>query len=480
MARLYHECVLLLLLRWKPNNARSLLELMKIGDNDLLGLVWNIAYDAHDQQSEQEDAADIAQTTVELIARGYVQGDAGLAQAFCEYVEKQAGLLIGRGFGRHGTRIYTFPHRTFQEFLAGCHLAVNHFSEAATVHALRGESWYKTLLLATGHLVFNQNNNAIAIDAVSRILAEAASHDDDSQWRLYPLAGEMLLLVGLNKLARNAFSRKTLADAQYGLAALLEAGTLSVRERAAAGRTLASLGDPRPGVGVRPDGLPDIVWCDVSDDKGSQNDANPPLPRYAIAKYPVTNAQFQAFAESDDYDDPRWWDELAAADADRRVEDVAVLYANHPHVDVSWYEAKAFANWLTVRCWAAGLISEDEVIRLPTEAEWERAANGMYAQERNHMIIGNTAETNIGKTCAVGMFPAGRSPVGALDMGGNVWEWCLDDYDNPLLVDMENEALHILRGGSWKNPSDLAYLKIIHHPLTSSKVIGFRLVRSFF
>ena len=103
------------------------------------------------------------------------------------------------------------------------------------------------------------------------------------------------------------------------LVALLADAQLSVPGplRAAAGQTLARLGDPRPGVGLRPDGLPDIAWCDVPagqfrmgntkqtdemayDDEAPQHAEQIREP-YRISKYPITNAQFDAFVQDGGY-----------------------------------------------------------------------------------------------------------------------------------------------------------------------------------
>ncbi|MGO8673458.1 MAG: NACHT domain-containing protein, partial [Capsulimonadaceae bacterium] len=96
---------------------------------------------------------------------------------------------------------------------------------------------------------------------------------------------------------------------------------LPPRERALCGRVLSKLGDTRPGVGLRPDGLPDIEWCDVPAGKfvfGGDDQAYNSgqkriidLPAFRIAKYPVTYCQFQAFVQATDgYGNPRWWEGL--------------------------------------------------------------------------------------------------------------------------------------------------------------------------
>jgi len=115
-------------------------------------------------------------------------------------------------------------------------------------------------------------------------------------------------------------------------------------------------------------------------------------------------------------------------------------------VRVSWYEADAYCRWLTEKLRALGTLEKDEAVRLPTEREWQRAAQGDDGREypwgRWQEGWANTSESGIGQTSAVGLFPEGASPCGALDMAGNVWEWCADWYD-------EERKYKVLRGGSW-------------------------------
>ncbi len=490
-ARLYSQCVDLLLLKWRPLDARALIDLLEIREDDLLRLVWEIAFDAHDQQAEREGTADIEQHVVEQIARNRLNDDAAKAQAFCEYIERRAGLLIGRGFNRYGGRIYTFPHRTFQEFLAGCHISVNRFTRQAETLARRGAGWRETLLLATGNLVFNQRNIDTPVDAVSAMLTSASPRHDDDDWRLYPLAGEMLLLVGLDNLEKDDVGRRALADARNGLAALVGEGHLPPIERAAAGRVLSVLGDPRPGVGLRPEGVPDIVWCDVPAGDfimGSDDDYNYEKPRrimrlehiYQIAQYPVTYVQFQAFVDSGSYDDPAWWRDLAADGDDKHVQEQAFKFANHPRETVNWYQAVAFTRWLSAKL--------DMNIRLPTEFEWERAARGTDGRTYPYGDVfdaakGNTYDTGVGQTSAVGLFPDGGSPVGALDLSGNVWEWCLSAYEKPApdahAENINSKDRRVYRGSSWKNDEILARAtyRAPRNPDQYGNPLGFRVGR---
>jgi formylglycine-generating enzyme required for sulfatase activity len=109
---------------------------------------------------------------------------------------------------------------------------------------------------------------------------------------------------------------------------------------------------------------------------------------------------------------------------------------NQPVVGVSWYEAAAFCRWLTARGRAEDWLGKGLEIRLPSEAEWEVAA--MWDAQAQQMrpwqppegeLWQNVKEAGIGRTSPVGLFPQGASPCGALDMAGNVWEWCASGYE---------------------------------------------------
>jgi len=162
-----------------------------------------------------------------------------------------------------------------------------------------------------------------------------------------------------------------------------------------------------------------------------ENDEKPvhtvQLDAFYMDKYEVTNAQFQRFLKAN----PQWqsdrinpkyhggyylssWDGLNYPEGQ----------ADHPVVSVSWYAAAAYAQW-------AGK-------RLPTEAEWEKAARGGLAGKKypwgdelshNDANVYGTGERDIwDKTAPVGSFPA--NCYGLHDMAGNVWEWCADGYDS--------------------------------------------------
>lgn len=256
------------------------------------------------------------------------------------------------------------------------------------------------------------------------------------------------------------------------------------RARAAIGRALGRFGlDRRPGIGLRPDGLPDIDWVEIPGPAPFiyQNGTHPGLPSLAIARYPVTHAQFQAFIDAGGYRDARWWQGLA-----ERFEEPAEPRwdePNSPRDTVSWYEAVAFCRWLSD---AAG-----EAIALPTEEQWERSARGVAGREypwgpfeSGHMNCverssDNAGKSAIGRSSAVGIFPQGGSAEGALDLSGNVWEWCLNEYESPENAGSEGDASRVLRGGSWNfDPDDCrAAGRNGYRPDGRGSYFGFRVCR---
>jgi formylglycine-generating enzyme required for sulfatase activity len=192
------------------------------------------------------------------------------------------------------------------------------------------------------------------------------------------------------------------------------------------------------------------------------------LPDFYIDRTPVTNAQYRRFVEAGGYAQADYWTEAVDAgrwkdgayiDYDKKPRSQPALWENsrwngdqQPVVGVSWYEALAYARW-------AGK-------RLPGEAEWEKAAGWDPDAGRKRRYPwgdqwregrANTKEAGHEVTTPVENHPEGASPCGALDMAGNVWEWCRTAYkDYPYDPDDGREELggggavgRVLRGGSW-------------------------------
>ena len=170
------------------------------------------------------------------------------------------------------------------------------------------------------------------------------------------------------------------------------------------------------------------------------------LDSYLIDKYEASNARFKEFMKATGHPAPAYWD------------DPRLNKPDQPVVGVSWNDANAFCKW--------------EGKRLPTEAEWERAAKG--PEGSNHYPWGHKLDPkkanygqNIGQTMPVDSYPEGVSGFGAYNMAGNVFEWVEDWYDpkyykesvalNPHGPDKgynfaTQGPVKVLRGGSWLAP----------------------------
>ena len=168
------------------------------------------------------------------------------------------------------------------------------------------------------------------------------------------------------------------------------------------------------------------------------------LPEYWIGKHPVTNEEYAQFVRATGRAVPEGWQGNKPPSGKEK----------HPVVNVSWHDAVAYCRWLSEMT--------GKSYRLPTEAEWEKAARGT---DRRQYPWGdqwdakrcNTTEGGANSTTPVGQYPRGASPYGALDMAGNVWEWCSSLYQPyPYRADDGREdvtasAYRVLRGGSWSS-----------------------------
>lgn len=242
------------------------------------------------------------------------------------------------------------------------------------------------------------------------------------------------------------------------------------------GLRLNQLGDPRRGVGLNENGLPDIAWINISagevtlETKSRERFTVPP---FRLARYPVTWAQYCAFLNAKDgYCNSVWWEDRPR---DEEPGQQLWSFANYPVINVSWYDALAYCSWLSANL---GLD-----IRLPTEWEWQWTAVG--STQQNYPWQGewnerraNSYEANIGRTVAVGLYPLARSPFGVGDMAGNVREWCLNLHDQPSDTSLSTSELRVLRGGSWSfYPGSVRVsVRYFSHPGGRSRNVGFRVL----
>jgi len=171
------------------------------------------------------------------------------------------------------------------------------------------------------------------------------------------------------------------------------------------------------------------------------------LPAFYIDRYEVTNAEYGKYIEAtgSPYLPAPW-----------RERDALRREPNNPVSDTDWYDADAYCRW-------AGK-------RLPTEAEWEKAARGSNGEAYPwgaafDATRANTLESKIGWSRPVGSYPAGASVYGVEDMIGNVWEWTSSWYEaypgSTLQRSAFGQKYHVLRGGSWGVPAQ-PFARVTH------------------
>ncbi len=244
-------------------------------------------------------------------------------------------------------------------------------------------------------------------------------------------------------------------------------------------QNLAALCDPPE--------LPLLEWCDIPAGKviierGRKRTVYE-VDAFAISKYPVTNAQYQVFIDAEDgYRDDRWWDYSPQAlrwHSDNREPLPARFPGDtQPRTNVCWYEAVAFCLWLSHRT--------DLKISLPTEQQWQRAAQGDTQRpypwgRRFDAACCNTRESRLGMTTPVTRYSNGVSPFGVYDMVGNTWEWCSTWHRLGEGGAAGQETGRIVRGGAFVSPRDRAdnFSFFVLKPIYRYHTIGFRLALTF-
>jgi gamma-glutamyl hercynylcysteine S-oxide synthase len=216
-----------------------------------------------------------------------------------------------------------------------------------------------------------------------------------------------------------------------------------------------------------------------ADDEQAAKDERPQhevyVPDFQIARFPVTVAEYACFVRSGHLAPPNpyhllnpwgrtflWsWRITLDRSAFKFGWKHQLSRPEHPVVNISWFDAAAYAAWLaavTGKPW-----------RLPSEAEWEKAARWDPATGKARTypwgdvfdtVRANTEEGGIGGTTPIGSYPAGASPCGAQDMAGNVWEWTRSRYgpypylatdgrEDVVLVGPEDTIVR--RGGEWED-----------------------------
>ena len=215
------------------------------------------------------------------------------------------------------------------------------------------------------------------------------------------------------------------------------------------------------------------------------------VPAFAIARYPVTNAQYAKFVEAGGYHQEKWWTAAGWEARNQGVtwqgrgrgwEPTGIPWtepanwpgeAEHPVVGISWYEAVAFCQWLSA--------VSGEMVILPTEQQWQRAAQGddgrvyPWGNRKPDRELCNFGE-NVDQITPVTQYPKGASPYGVMDMSGNVPDYTRTAYRTGDTA-LDGDAHRCIRGGAFgDNPISLRVAaRVDHNPWDrDSALLGFR------
>ncbi|MCP4107302.1 MAG: SUMF1/EgtB/PvdO family nonheme iron enzyme [Desulfobacteraceae bacterium] len=472
-ALLYEETTDILLWRWehvKTVGEKSLPRLQELlleagrADVDLKKLLWGLAFEVHGKsEGKGGELADIKEWELEkALAALHPKKSKDWAGQVITTIKMRAGLLLERE-----PEVYSFPHRTFQEYLAGaCLSSQADFAKQASALVETGNFWREAVLLAVGRLVYLSGDSDRVL-VLANELCPAVTGDNEAAWRKVWMAGEVLAEIGTIRLDDSNLGKELSIRIKERLVELLEKGRLEPKERVSAGNALGRLGDIRfnPNLFYLPNDK-ELGFVRVPPGKfkmGSDKNRDKyagvneqlhtvELSEYYIAKYPVTVGQFNVFMQDNGYQSDEMWYSWNKFD-------------NYPVVYVSWNDTVKYCEWLTEKFREKGY---DWKIKLPTEAQWEKTARGddgniyPWGDEFDTEKL-NCYETKIGSTSPVGCFPKGNSLYGHSDMSGNIWEWCLDSCDwndnwnvvtdtyKDGIVDPFNEwgSNRVIRGGSW-------------------------------
>jgi len=492
----------------------GLSEWLSVDRERVRGLLDQLAFDAHRDQKEMVGTADIPEEKLVTGLNRINKNPDFRLPRLIEYLSERTGLLIQRGEG-----VYSFPHRTFQEYLAACHLTGEGFPNDI-VNLLENEPnrWREAALLAGAKASRGSVENVWS-------LAEELCMDDPPNtldikliWRAHIAAQVIVETVNLEQIS--LAKQKKIDRIIKWLCRIIQENSFPASERAIAGNHLAILGDPRVAVMD----VDHMQFCLVPGGKFWRGEDEKELfgvkSAFWISKYPVTNAQFDAFTKDGGYKKAQYWEE---AIKDNRWEKGRIKdylgkrtapraygkpfnSSNHPVVGVTWYEAIAFTRWLTDKWHDEKRLPENWQVQLPGNDQWEKAARGgvnilnrpviasindlcqkhkQMAKNKNVFIknslpkrdypwgdtydsnYANCKTTEISETNTVGCFTGGFSPYGCEEMSGNVWEWVNDK---------------IWRGGSFGNTegSALCASRLGDSPDFEYDLLGFRVVSSPF
>lgn len=500
---LYDEAVNVLLRRfqehrtWKPAVVRG----------HLAAVAWHLMEASGPEKLREEEHLEVL---TELVARRHagLSPDTPAGEIPREAV-REAGRLLEEqdllaGILRIGEdRRCRFVHRTFQEYLAAWHLADGPESEvhAIVVKRLLVASWRETLRLLAGLLASRGPG------AISRLLTKLiGSADQPPGIRIWGIAGATSLLAEVEQFDLGPAALEPIRSQRDWLLRTLDDDSSSSEWlRMEIGRALGYVGDPRL--------TPDRRWVEVpggpvwggpaQGDPGARDDDSSDcwidVPGFRVQRWPVTVKEYTQFVEDGSgyatqevWDKHGWqWRTRHRVNAPDNWQTQLRSPSNVPVVGVCWWEADAYCRWLTTTMTS---LPEGTTVRLPTEAEWVKAARGgrelsagrpnpeprrPYPRGMKWKTEEDSLVLQFDGPNPVGCDPSSIGPYGTWDQAGNVWEWCLDWVEEGSRTEESRGAEErAVRGGCWESNAMEAHLSYCRRlkPSQRDRTIGFRCV----
>lgn len=456
-ARLYEECVAILLERWRDGERGK----VSIEADKARAFLCPMAFFMHGKKLKRASAKQL-----EPIVAAAMEGieNAPSASALLESVRDESGLLTGWSGDEFG-----FMHLGFQEYLAAHDILARGYGDAAPLRELAkhfGQDWWQEvtlLLLAIGpRAVFETvMKAALARPDVAKheellrlCLTEARElsskpfestlKSSKSSEELRALAWRLLILVNPAMAARLAPTKISMASSTRVAAVTFSALVMQSIEGRHLTLELAKLRLARVPAGTFVIGSPKSE-LGRNGSEGPQHKVT--LSRdFYLGVTAVTNAQYELYLrDAKGAKEPAFW-------GNRKFNQ-----PQQPVVGVSWDEACAYCEWVMTN---HEVLGEPRIVRLPTEAEWEYACRAGTTtrfwsgdDDTDLKRVGWFGEGFGRQPHSVGEKPP--NPFGLFDVHGNVWEWCSDWHGEYGAADRTDPigpatgAARVLRGGSY-------------------------------